>query len=743
MDKFKPVTHVIFDLDGTILDTESIFNEGICEVLARYDRVYPAELRIKADGTRALDKARLIAEETELPVTPEEFWEAVKEICKPKVVECTFMPGAEILINHLHDNDVPIAVATSSTQESYELKIQNHKDTFDLFHHVVCGGTDPDVAEGKPAPDIFLVCASRFAERPSPKCCLVIEDAPNGVIGAVAAGMQVVMVPREDIPYDIWKTATLRLDTLEYMMPELFGLPRLLRETVGGSGDSGAGFDRIPALLFSLQGTKEDWQYKTETTEDFGNGFENRTSRWPRGKMLGGSSSINAMLYVRGNKRDYDRWAEMGNEGWHWESVLENFRAVENVHVDALKGSTQFGREGYLGLSWYDSGEPLARIIKESARELGCPTLPAEQPLDPIGYFETLLSIEDGTRQNAAKAFLGKIKHRKNLHVAVNASVTKILIDKVGGAAKGVSIRIGDRLLNVYAKKEVIISGGAINSPQLLMLSGIGPRRHLEHLGIDVVKDLPVGEGLQDHSLFLGLYYKVEGSAVNHMTREAVLDEMYKFYMHRTGMMSQISVTNLVGFLNTRNDSIYPNVEVVHVMAAPSNYILQEQAMLNPKSTGRITLKSKDPSERPLVHHGYFSDEHGEDLQIALEAVRFIERLVQTKTFSEHKPELLRFDMPQCNHLPHESDDYWKCLLRQLSSTFYHPTSTCRMGPKDDGAAVVDPRLRVHGVKNLRVVDASVMPKVTSGNTNAPSMMIGHKAGEMIAEDWRGSRDEL
>ncbi|KAJ8958477.1 hypothetical protein NQ318_002270 [Aromia moschata] len=433
---------------------------------------------------------------------------------------------------------------------------------------------------------------------------------------------------------------------------------------------------QIPSLLFYMHLTQEDWNYKTEKKGNFSTGYGNTMLNYCRGKLLGGSSGINAMIYTRGNKRDYDRWAEMGNHGWEWESVLRNYKEMENLKAEELKDSTQYGREGYLGLSWYSSDEPLKDTLKEAIRTLGYPPLLEEQPLNPLGIFDSLMTIEDGMRLSSAKAFLGKVKERTNLRVALNAHVTKILIDEATMTARGVTVKVGDRTLNIYAKKEVILSAGTMNSPQLLMLSGIGPRRHLEDLEIEVLKDLPVGDNMQDHAIFLGLPYKLGRNAVTPETPTTIVDDFYNYFMHRRGSLSRIRTTNLISFINTKNDSIYPNVEIVNVLFKPSDMLLPQLAaalgfskdvaddylgtnkentmvtftpmVLNPKSRGKIRLNSKDPLEAPLIYDQYFTDEKDEDLETALEAIRFVERLVVTEPFHKHQPEPIKLNIPLC-----------------------------------------------------------------------------------------------
>lgn len=483
---------------------------------------------------------------------------------------------------------------------------------------------------------------------------------------------------------------------------------------------------------------------------------------WPRGKALGGSSTINAMLYIRGHRKDYDTWAELGNTGWDYDSVLEDFKKNEKVMVPELSG---YGTTGELGLFRYHSQQPLKEAIEKSAEKLGVPRLDKE---DKCGYYDAVMSIEAGTRCNAAKAFLGAAQNRKNLKMAIKAHVTRVIIDEKTKTATGVEVKIGDKLLKLTARKEVIVSAGAINSPQLLMLSGIGPRKHLESLNIKVIKDLPVGEHLEDHVSMCGPFLKVDPSAVVPLQAHEILSELYRYFAFQEGEFAGISLTNFNGFINTKNDSEYPNIQIMHTLHFQDEiYLLpvllntvkpqQEFAdslleynedynmvsmlpiLLNPKSAGRILLKSTNPFDYPLIYANYFTDEKGEDVKSMIEAIRFIQRLIATEPLSQYNLEVLKLDIPNCNKLPFDSDEYWECAMRNTAKTLYHPTGTCKMGPASDPGAVVDPTLKVYGVKGLRVADASIMPNIVSANTNAASIMIGRRAGNFIIEEYKNS----
>lgn len=525
----------------------------------------------------------------------------------------------------------------------------------------------------------------------------------------------------------------------------------------------------IPSLLFSIQGTKEDWKFKTAPTNNSCLGFKDKRCLWPRGKVLGGSSSLNVMLYVRGNRRDYDEWSESGNEGWSYDEVLPYFRMSENLMSEDLMDYNIYGTGGAIPLTRYKSDEPLRKGIIEAAEKFNYQYHEYEPTL---GYVDVVNNIESGVRANAAKVFLGRNKHYENLVLATEALVTKLIIEKSSKEAKGVEVMLDGKLRKFYAKKEVILSGGAINSPQILLLSGIGPKEHLTNLGIEVVQDLDVGGNLQDHVNFNSLFIKMNKFATRSLKPHQLIDEFYKYFMYRQGMAGKIRITNFMGFVNTKNDSAYPNIQYLHMLLPQFDTLTHEvvraygltddiaskiiltnerqnllgvlTVLLKPKSRGRISLRSADPTDEPIIESGYFTDAAGADLRELIEGIRFLEKLLGTEPMRKYQPEILDLELPACRNRKFDSDAYWRCVVTHLGSTTYHPVGTCKMGPRADRGAVVDGRLRVHGVKNLRVIDASIMPTITSGNTNAPSIMIGQKGAQMILEDAANrERDEL
>ncbi|KAF5286208.1 hypothetical protein FQA39_LY16378 [Lamprigera yunnana] len=523
----------------------------------------------------------------------------------------------------------------------------------------------------------------------------------------------------------------------------------------------------VPGVFLSMAHSKEDWSYTMEPTKTACLGLNDRLCQCPRGKVLGGTSALNGMFYIRGNRKDFDQWADEGNEGWNYDSVLKYFKKFEDFEDG--DGET-FGKGGELKISQYiNEDNPIRTALKEAYQEIGFGEYSDDKPK---GYIDVHTTIHNGTRQSTAKAFLTKIKERKNLHVAVNAQVAKVLLDS-NLRVQGVQVRINDKLIKLVATKEVILSAGSINSPQILMNSGIGPREHLEDLGIPVLKDLRVGENLQDHVFFSGLMMNVPPDKFPQKTVDSVMYDWYQYLTKRQGTFSQSSTRNLIFFFDSKNSSIYPTLELYHFVIHQNDpyksfKILHEAFNLPPEvvkvqnennkkwhnviflpgltypaSVGKVLLRSADPFDKPKIFTNYFSDENDEDVTTILEGVRFYQNIVKTKAFASFKPELVHFDLVNCRSFVPDSDDYWKCAIRNMATTIYHVSGTAKMGPEEDPTAVVDSRLRVHGVKGLRVVDASIMPKLISCNINAATIMIGQKASEMIKEDWTVQHTEL
>ncbi|KAF5272019.1 hypothetical protein FQR65_LT05000 [Abscondita terminalis] len=518
------------------------------------------------------------------------------------------------------------------------------------------------------------------------------------------------------------------------------------------AGDYPSSITQVPKMFFAIAETEEDWGYHMEPSENACLGINDRLCGCPRGKTLGGSSSINGMIYIRGNRKDYDTWGALGNEGWDYDSVFPLFKKFES-----LQGveDERMGKDGEMKITRYENDYPVREIFINAYKEMGFGEYSEE---NPQGYLDAYTNIYDGTRYGTAKAFIAPMKDRKNVFVAVGAQVSRVLLGE-DLTATGVEVRIGDRLITVHATKEVILSAGTINSAQILMNSGIGPEEHLEELGIPVLKNLRVGENLQDHMFFTGLMMNMGPEVLVEKTSTNVMDEWDRKFFVLLGHEKHSKYPSLEMFYIPvyKNDpyrvlpilqkALHLPPEVVKAQNEnnkKANNIFLVPAVAYTKSVGKILLSDKDPFSTPKIFSNYFSDEKGEDLQVLLEGVRFFQKLTKTKTFAPHNPEFVDFGLVNCKSFEVDSDDYWRCVIQNMATTVYHLAGTCKMGPKDDPAAVVDARLRVYGVKRLRVVDASIMPTMISCNINAATIMIGQKASEMIKEDWsKQQRTEL
>ena len=488
----------------------------------------------------------------------------------------------------------------------------------------------------------------------------------------------------------------------------------------------------VPVGYFkTLHNPLTDWSYKTEPDP----GLNGRSIDWPRGKTLGGSSSINGLLYVRGQREDYDHWRQLGNTGWSFDDVLPYFKRSE----DQQNGADEFhGVGGELSVQNMRAKRDICEALMDAAVELGLP-----RDIDYNGatqegasYFQQ--TARNGFRCSTAKGFLNPAKQRANLDVVTHALVEKVQIDDDRATGIAISVKGAPRTYGLKPGGEVILSAGAIGSPQIMQLSGVGPGALLQNHGINVVKDMPgVGANLQDH-LQIRTVYEVNvptlNREINVFWRRMMIGMQYVFA--RTGPMS-MGASQVCIFARSNPDVETPDIqyhfqplsaEKPGIEMHPFPGVTLSVCQLRPESKGRIEIASPDPKAYPAIHPNYLSTP--KDQQTAIDSLKFTRRLVGTDAL---KPFIVR------EHLPGPDVGTDHELLesaRNIAQTIYHPTSTCKMG--SDETAVVDERLRVRGIAGLRVADASIMPTITSGNTNAPTIMIAEKAADMIIEDARG-----
>jgi choline dehydrogenase len=484
----------------------------------------------------------------------------------------------------------------------------------------------------------------------------------------------------------------------------------------------------VPAgYMHHVRNPSVNWMYETEPEP----GLNDRRIFWPRGRVLGGSSSINGMVYIRGQPEDYDGWRQLGNEGWAWEDVLPYFLRSEHNE----RGASEFHAVGGpLNVSDITERHEISDAVIDALVGLGIPHRDVNGPeQEGCGYFQ--LTVKNGRRQSTAVAYLTPAKRRKNLSIRTNALVERVRFE--GTRAAGVRFRIKSRTVDVDARREVILCGGAVNSPQLLELSGVGDAALLRRLGIPVVHELRgVGENLQDHFDTHCTYRITRPITINERSRGfAAVVEAMKYVFQRKGILT-MAPGHIAAFVKTRPELATPDVQY-HILPASfqrdRNALEHQPGMscvpcqLRPESRGSIHLKSPDPQVHPSIRPNYLDAEV--DQRTAVESLRFARRICEAPALDRYRSHELR-PGPDV-----QTDDELLAYARETGSTIYHPVGTCKMGR--DGLSVVDHRLRVHGVQGLRVVDASVMPTLVSGNTNAPAIMIGEKASDMIIEDHR------
>lgn len=494
--------------------------------------------------------------------------------------------------------------------------------------------------------------------------------------------------------------------------------------------------------LYCIGNPRTDWLYHTDEDP----GLNGRKLRYPRGKVLGGCSSINGMIYMRGQARDYDHWGALGNEGWSWRECLPAFMKHEDFHkgADDVHAAPGFDPTGVRqGGEWRVEKQRLRWDIldafAEAAQQAGIPHSNDFNRGDNegVGYFD--VNQRRGIRWNAAKGFLRPVLDRDNLQVWTGAHISRVLFGEGDDARCAIGVEVlplgrGEPLV-AHASGEVILATGAVNTPQLLQLSGLGAASLLQHHGIPVRHHLPgVGGNLQDH-LQIRAVYGVKGvrtlnTQANSLFGKALIG--LEYMLMRSGAMS-MAPSQLGAFTRSSPEQPHPNLEY-HVQPLSldafgeplhrDNAFTASVCNLNPTSRGQVQIRSASPREAPSIRANYLSTE--EDRRVAAESLRLTRRIVAQPALAKYSPQELKPGMR------FQTDEELAKLAGDIGTTIFHPVGTAKMGPQADPLAVVDAHLRVHGVRGLRVADASVMPTITSGNTNSPTLMIAERAAGWI-----------
>jgi choline dehydrogenase-like flavoprotein len=481
--------------------------------------------------------------------------------------------------------------------------------------------------------------------------------------------------------------------------------------------------------LFAIGNPRADWMFKTESEP----GLNGRILNYPRGKVLGGCSAINAMVYMRGQKEDYDNWRQMGLEGWGWDDVKPIFRQ----HLDHYLGAGEHhGAGGEWRVEAPRTRWDILDTFIEAAVEAGIPRVSDFNTgsNEGISYFH--VNQKSGRRWSAARGFLKPALSRPNLTLEIHAHATRILFE--GRRAVGVEILQNGTLRRIHARKEVILSAGAVASPKLLQLSGIGGGSLLQEHGIEPLQNLPgVGANLQDH-LQLRPIYKVHGVRTLNEDYRSLMKKgrmALEYALFRKGPLT-MAPSQLGAFTRSSPDYATPNLQF-HIQPLsldkfgedphPFPAFTASVCNLRPTSRGTVAIRSRDPSDAPFIRPNYLSTE--DDQRVAVDSLRLVRHIVSMPALQKYRPEEYK---PGANLT---TDDELLNGARDIGTTIFHPVGTAKMGIASDPMAVTDGRLRVRGIEGLRVIDASVMPTITSGNTNSPTLMIAEKGAAMILED--------
>ena len=499
-------------------------------------------------------------------------------------------------------------------------------------------------------------------------------------------------------------------------LSERVGVTVALLEAGGTDDDPNI---HIPAAFPALFNSPQDWAYHSEPMAELGG----RSDYLPRGKVLGGSSSINAMIFQRGHPANYDGWAALGNDGWAWRDVLPFFKKCQDQGRGA---SDAHGVGGPLATVDARSPNRLSLAFVEACAAAGLPLNPDFNAGHQEGFGLHQVTQRDGERCSAAAGYLPAAMARSNFTVITDAAVERLTLD--GLRCTGAVFRRGGKAETIAARREVIVCAGAYNSPQLLMLSGIGPAAHLRSLGIDLVRDLPgVGQNLQDHVMVPVAYSCTQPITMAGAGEPA---ELARYRESRTGLLSS-NIGEAGGFVRLDPRSPAPELQLIFAPAYLVRHGLDNPAghgftchpgVVMPKSVGAVTLRSADPAAAPIIDCNFLADDA--DVRVLLAGIRLARRIIAAAPFDPYRG-TEQFPGPEA-----QSDSELRAYIRTQAQTIYHPVGTCKMG--GDPLSVVDARLLVHGVQGLRVADASIMPFIVNANTNVPTSMIGEKCADLI-----------
>ncbi|KAJ8667360.1 hypothetical protein QAD02_009022 [Eretmocerus hayati] len=514
-------------------------------------------------------------------------------------------------------------------------------------------------------------------------------------------------------------------------------------------------YAEIPGLVSLARGSEIDYRYSSQSENSTACGSnQNQSCFYSRGKVMGGTSTLNKMFWIRGNRRDYDHWSELGNTGWSWSDVLPYFKKSEKLQIPDVtnKNKDVYGTNGQQTIESAPFHDKNAKVLMDAWKELGLQEIDYNSG-ENLGTSRIQFTTREGARESSNKAYIRPIRDKRpNLTVLTKSQVVKIIIDPASRQALGVHFKPEDSegIIEIRAKKEVIISAGSVESPKLLMLSGIGPFEHLRHIGIIPLVDSPVGKNLITQVGIL-THSSVD---VAHQSELPVLKNIEKdvnrWLENQTGPMTVSPHMDNIAFLQTQleNQERHPDVlvsflkvksvnreERSYLLLPYYNGLLTSVTLLAPKSRGEILLSEKNPVyDQPMIYPNYFSNP--DDILTLIEGAHVADQIFNSSSFKKAGYKFAKIPAPLCDHFQFKTLAFYKCLAEQYTFTDNHFAGTCRMGPDNDKNSVVNPRLKVKGLSRLRVIDSSIMPEIPRGGANAPTVMIAEKGSDMIKHDW-------